>query len=98
VKRRCKDEIISTRATAEDIAAAASTMAQAAELARSALDEDDICVSAAMWARLLGSNCDGAVFELPSFCNADGTQKMVVADTLVTPGATRAPAGPGRYA
>ena len=47
---------IKSKATADDITAAAARMAQAAVLARAALDEEDACASAEMWQRLLGQH------------------------------------------
>lgn len=86
---------ISTKATDDERQKAADAFVAAAELAAKALKETDPCQSAVLWAQLFGDNDDGPVFELPANCNADGTTRS--AATLITPGATRVPAGTGRY-
>ena len=87
---------ISTKATDADFQTAITRIAEAAELARSALDEPDECKSAVQWRDLLGKTSEGDdVFPLPEYCNADGSRRSAAA---VTVGATRVPAGSGRYA
>ncbi|MFV8296016.1 SMODS domain-containing nucleotidyltransferase [Mycolicibacterium fortuitum] len=89
-------EKISTKATDDDLVIAEEKIREAAELARAAFDDEDDCTSAVKWRELLGVTTDGDdVFPLPSYCNADGTQKKSAA---ITSGATTVPAGDGRYA
>lgn len=89
---------IKTKATPEQLAAAADRIAEAATLAEDALDAED-CPAAAKWRELLGTTKNTAteeyVFPLPEYCNADGTRKRASA---VTRGASTVPAGSGRYA
>lgn len=89
------DSIISTKASDDELSQAADAFHDAADLADKALNEKDDCKSAVLWAELFGDNDDGSVFDLPANCNADGTTRS--AATLITPGATRVPAGTGRY-
>jgi hypothetical protein len=87
---------ISTKATAADFKTATASIAEAAELSRAALDEPDDCKAAVGWRDLFGKTSDGEdVFPIPEYCNADGTRRSYPA---VTAGATRVPAGSGRYA
>jgi hypothetical protein len=86
---------ITTKATDKELQDASDGFGQAADLAEKALAEKDDCKSAVLWTQLLGDNDNGAVFELPANCNVDGTTRT--AATLITPGATRVPAGTGRY-
>lgn len=90
------DRLISTKADHDELQAAADAMADAANRAEEALAEKDDCKSAVIWAGLFGENPDGPVFELPANCNADGTSRTA-AGAVTTPGATRVPAGSGRY-
>lgn len=94
------DRVIKTRATEEQIEAAAERFDEAAVLAQEALSEDDACKSAVKWRTLLGQthNVDHPedVFELPEYCNADGTTKSY-SSTQVR-GAPAVPAGRDRYA
>jgi hypothetical protein len=92
-------KIIKTKATPEQIQAAAERLAEAADLAEAACLEEDPCRSAAKWCELLGEthNTDDPeqVFDLPDYCNADGTTKE--SDAIVM-GAAAVPAGRDRYA
>lgn len=94
------DRVIKTRATAEQIQAAADRMVKAADLAYEAHEEDDPCKSAVKWRELLGltHNVDKPedVFPLPDYCNADGTTKS--ASSTQVKGAPAVPAGRDRYA
>jgi hypothetical protein len=93
------DGVIKTRATAEQIKAAAARIAEAADLAQVALAEEDLCKSAVGWRDLLGQTQNVAeaedVFPLPDYCNDDGTTKS--SSTRVK-GASAVPAGRDRYA
>lgn len=101
---------ISTKATSAELHEAAEKFAAVADLAQAALDEPDTCEAAELWAQLLGDNCDGPVFELPSFCTpkakilAAATAAAAAAAIAVathrrsTAGSDRVPAGSGRYA
>lgn len=93
------ERTISTKATQEQIEAAAERITEAAELAEVARDEDDICASALKWQELLGAtqqtDAPEDVFALPESCNADGTQKPT---GLLVKGAPAVPAGRDRYA
>lgn len=90
---------ISTKATTQQIEAAATQLQEAADLAAEALTEPDSCQAAVKWRKLLGQtkHTEPAehVFPLPSFCNADGSTK---ATSSVTKGASTVPAGSDRYA
>lgn len=91
---------ITTKATPDQIEAAADRIAEAADLAEQALAEDDACESAVLWRKLFGATANvdepEQVFPLPEYCNADGTTKSV-ARTIVR-GAPAVPAGRDRYA
>lgn len=93
------DRTIKTKATPEQIEAAADRISAAADLAEEALGEADPCKSAVKWRELLGQtqNVDEPenVFPLPEYCNADGTTKS--SSTRVK-GAPAVPAGRDRYA
>jgi hypothetical protein len=90
------DKKISTKATGADFETAVVRIAEAAQLARAALDEPDECKAAVMWRELLGKTTEGdQVFPLPEYCNADGSRRSYAG---VTVGATRVPAGSDRYA
>jgi len=94
------DRVIKTKATPEQIDAAAERLAEAADLAENALAEDDPCKSAVKWRQLLGQthNVDEPedVFPLPDYCNADGTTKST--SSTQVKGAPAVPAGSDRYA
>lgn len=67
---------ISTRATTEQLVAAADTFSALAAQAQAALDSDDDCWAALQFRELLGRNSDDEwVFPMPSHCNDDGTWK-----------------------
>ena len=93
------DRTIKTKATSDQIKAAAARLAEAADLAEEALAEQDACKSAVLWRELLGEtkNTDepGQVFPLPDYCNTDGSRKKA---TAIMKGAPAVPAGRGRYA
>ncbi|MBK6872809.1 MAG: nucleotidyltransferase [Kineosporiaceae bacterium] len=90
---------IKSKATPEQVRQAAKRMAEAADLAESALAEDDACRSALQWQELLGMthNTDDPehIFAMPEYCTADGRTK---ADASLTRGSVTVPAGQGRYA
>lgn len=93
------EKTIKTKATADQIKAAADRMAEAAQLAENALEEEDACRAAVMWRQLFGTTQNTTspedVFPLPDYCNADGTTKN--SSTLIK-GAPAVPAGRDRYA
>jgi hypothetical protein len=93
------DRTIKTKATAEQIEAAAERIAEAADLAQQALKEEDPCKSAVLWRDLLGKTHHTTepedVFPLPDYCNADGTTKSA---RTIERGAPAVPAGRDRYA
>lgn len=90
---------ISTKATDDEIDAAAAALSEAADLAEDALKETSTCKSAVKWRKLLGATknteTEEYVFPLPEYCNPDGTQKST---SSVKPGSSTVPAGDGRYA
>lgn len=94
------ERTIKTKATAEQIEAAANRIAEAADLAEAALEEEDSCKSAVQWRDILGQtqNVDEPedVFPLPDYCNADGTTKST--NSTQVKGAPAVPAGRDRYA
>lgn len=91
--------IISTKATDDEIDAAAVKLSEAADLAEDALKETSTCQSAVKWRNLLGvtknTETEEYVFQLPEYCNPDGTQKTT---SSLKPGSSTVPAGDGRYA
>jgi Second Messenger Oligonucleotide or Dinucleotide Synthetase domain len=91
---------ISTKATKEDILAAAATIGEAAALAADALKDSDVCSSAEKWQKLLGEThhvtSPEPVFKLPDACTVEGRSRAPKA--LVVPGAATVPAGRDRYA
>lgn len=91
--------VIKSKATAEQIEAAAKRIEEAADLADKALKETDICQSAVLWRDLLGKthHIDEPehVFELPDYCNTDGSTKSA---RTIERGAPAVPAGGDRYA
>ncbi|AUI64060.1 nucleotidyltransferase [Amycolatopsis sp. BJA-103] len=93
------ERTITTKATQEQIEAAAERITEAAQLAEDALKEEDICASALKWQELLGKTQQTDepefVFALPEACNADGTEKPTGA---LVKGAPAVPAGRDRYA
>lgn len=87
---------ISTKADDNDFTVAKVAMDEASKLAREALEDEDDCSSALKWQKLLGKTPDGEyVFQMPSYCNADGTKKNA---SNITSGARNVPAGNDRYA
>jgi Second Messenger Oligonucleotide or Dinucleotide Synthetase domain len=93
------DQFIKTKATSSQLEAAAERITEAAELARTALDEPDKCQAAVMWRQLLGTTknteTEEQVFPLPDYCNDDGSTKKA---RSITAGAPAVPAGSDRYA
>ena len=93
------DRTIKTKATPGQIRAAAERVAEAADLAEKAFNEENICESAFLWRELLGEthNTDDPqrVFPLPEYCNEDGSTKTASA---IVKGAPAVPAGRDRYA
>lgn len=93
------ENTIKTKATADQIKSAATRFAEAAELAETALREDDPCRAAVMWRDLLGNTVNTVspeqVFPLPDYCNSDGTTKS---NRAILKGAPAVPAGRDRYA
>ena len=92
--------IIKTKATPEQIKAAADRIGEAADLAEKALAEEDTCSSAVLWRELLGETQGTeepeTVFPLPDYCNADGSTKA--SSRSIIAGAPAVPAGRDRYA
>lgn len=81
------DSVISIRATQAQKDSAATVFADVAERASDALADSSSCASAKVFQELLGKNSDGDwVFEMPSYCNADGTQKLAARPTRSVPG------------
>lgn len=90
---------ISTKSTAAEIKAARTAFQDVAKLAREALNTEEQCASARLWQQVLGTNCDGEVFELPSYCSATAETGSVASALLGRkPGADRVPAGRDTYA
>jgi hypothetical protein len=93
------DRTITTKATKEQIEAAAERIAQAADVAEEALKEEDTCKSAVKWRELLGETQETTepedVFPLPEYCNDDGSTKS---SSALVKGAPAVPAGRDRYA
>lgn len=87
---------ISTRAKYADLTAARKAFKDVAATATNALKHEGLCESAREWQKVLGTNCDGEVFELPSFC--DATALSAAGATFRIPGADRVPAGRDTYA
>lgn len=91
--------VISTKATDDEIDAAAVKLSEAADLAEAALKDKSTCQAAVKWRKLLGvtknTETEEHVFPLPEYCNPDGTQKTM---SSVLPGSSTVPAGDGRYA
>jgi hypothetical protein len=92
-------EIIKTKATTEQVRSAAERIAEAAELAEDALNDDDPCSSALKWQKLLGETKNTkepeTVFAMPDCCTADGKKRLA---TGITPGYATPPAGTDRFA
>lgn len=76
--------IITIRATDVEIALAASKFSELADKAAEALDAEP-CPAAKIYQDMLGKNEDGnLVFELPSYCNADGTKRADIRSSMTT--------------
>ena len=87
---------ILTKATEAEFDISVAGILAARDCAQKALDEKNDCASALLWQELLGKDSDGEViFDMPEFCNADGTTKSMGTSMK---GATYGPAGSGRYA
>lgn len=81
---------ISIRATDDELDAAKSRFADAAEAAREALDEEDEGKAALAFQRLLGKNGDDeTVFPMPPGFNEDGSKRA----SAISAGARTVPAG-----
>ncbi len=81
---------ISIRATDDELDAAKSRFADAAETAREALDEEDEGKAALAFQRLLGKNGDDeTVFPMPPGFNEDGSKRA----SAISAGARTVPAG-----
>lgn len=79
--------IITIRVTDAEIATASARFAQLADNAEVALAAEP-CPAAKIYQDMLGKNDAGEiVFELPSYCNADGTKRSdITASTTTVPG------------
>ncbi|KXO99706.1 Uncharacterised protein (plasmid) [Tsukamurella tyrosinosolvens] len=83
---------ISIRATSEELDAARTRFADAAESARGALKEEDEGKAALIFQELLGENGDGErVFQMPRGFNDDGSKRVsaISAGARVVPAGTR---------
>ncbi len=91
-------KVITTRATRAELKTARTKFADAAKTAAEALGSEEVCASGRLWQQVLGQNCDGEVFELPSYCS--DTAEAGAASLLASrkPGADRVPAGRDTYA
>ena len=78
------DGIITIRATDIQIALAAAKFAEIADKAEEALKAEP-CPAAKIYQDMLGKNEDGdLVFELPTYCNADGTKRADIRKSTTT--------------
>ena len=93
-------KFISVRATDDEHADAATTFADLATKAETALANTDKCAAALAFRELLGKTTDGEwVFPMPATCNADGTTKAFGGRTgNETAGDKEVPAGDRRFA
>lgn len=89
---------ISTRASRAELKAARTAFTKVAGIAAEALETEDQCASARLWQQVLGQNCDGEVFELPSYCDASAVTGAASLSAVRKPGADRVPAGRDTYA
>jgi hypothetical protein len=89
---------ISTKASATEIKAARVAFKDVAKTAKEALETEEQCAAARLWQQVLGTNCDGEVFELPSYCSATADTAGRAAVPGRKPGADRVPAGRETYA
>lgn len=87
---------ISIRVSDTQMKSASAKFAQLATDAQRALNNAQDCGAALVYQRIMGRNGDDRlVFELPSKCNPDGTEKQLV---YPRPGDRSVPAGHGRFA
>ena len=91
------EKTIITKADAESQKRAAEKLSDLASLSTKAILEEDICRSALMWEKILGSNESGEVFDTPEQCKS-AKSPFTSSVNLRTPGAPKVPAGTGRYA
>lgn len=89
---------IKTRATRAELKAARTAFADAAKTAAEALGTEEQCASARLWQQVLGQNCDGEVFELPSYCSTTTGTAAASLPAARKPGSDRVPAGRDTYA
>lgn len=85
---------INVRVSDTEFTTAATAIAKVAKLAREAYDDDNSCRAAKTYQDLLGTRSDDAepVFELPDYCNADGTTKAgLSAGESTVPGSGTSP-------
>lgn len=85
---------INVRVSETEFATAATEFAKVAKSARDAYEDDNSCRSAKTYQDLLGTRSDDAesVFELPGYCNADGTTKAgLSAGESTVPGSGNSP-------
>lgn len=81
---------ISIRATVDELEAARTCFADAAETAREALEEEDMGKAALAFRKLLGKNGDGkTVFPMPKGFGEDGVKRA----SVISAGARTVPAG-----
>lgn len=86
------DEVISVRVTEQQMSTAATVFRSLASRAATALDsKTDDCKAAAEFRAILGQRTDDDewVFELPTYCNADGTTKYTQKGLSYVPGEGR---------
>lgn len=89
---------ITTRASRAELKVARTAFKDVAKTAADALGAGDQCASARLWQQVLGENCDGQVFELPSYCSATAESGATSLLASRKPGADRVPAGRDTYA
>ena len=89
---------ISTRASRAELKAARTKFTDVAKVATEALGTNEVCESARLWQRVLGENCDGQIFELPTYCSATAEPGAASLLSGTKPGADRVPAGRDTYA
>ncbi len=89
---------IATRATTAELKTARAAFNAVAATAAEALGTDEQCASARLWQQVLGSNGDGQVFELPSYCSSVAESASAAEVPGRKAGADRVPAGRETYA
>lgn len=89
---------ITTRASRAELKVARTAFQGVAKTAADALGTEDQCESARLWQQVLGENCGGQVFELPSYCSATSESGAASLVAARKPGAHRVPAGRDTYA